>query len=406
MMKLNKREAFVVLLGIWVILPLLYQSMWVFSRTTTATVYAADATRTGRGGVSGRRWISGISMEYAAYDVDHVTYHGSYFRDERDVDNRSVTVRYLIFAPGISRKNSFAGNWGYTIVFIVFFSLITSILFIRKDILADGAIFFVQGKWPLIRIENDPVENYDVLDIDSGKPTDAEQAFKRRLDTEPDLFKSTKINTSVYKFNPNAIAIFLGYLVLFFLFFKILLAEMSVGPGIIFLGAVLVFVPLYVQNTNNPTFKAKIPDEGSLIFSTDGVQYKDELYSIDDLEAAVIYLEAFRGFQYRERTTIGRAITISSGDNNKISCRSKGEIVDFTFILNDFSGYWSFKYLLTNWSARGVNVLLEKVFEDDFVVQEMTRFGTPVSAHLMRRVEIVISGDGKGVAAGRFGKCG
>jgi hypothetical protein len=372
MRKLNKRQTFVAVLGFWVVLPLLYQSMWVFSRRTTATVYAADAAG-GRSGFFGRGVR--ISMEYAEYAVGTETYHGSYFRNEQDVENHSVHIRYLIFAPDISRRNSFAGNWMYTLIFIIALSLITCILFIRKDIVADQAVFFVQGKWPLIRVENDPVEDFDVHDIDTGKSDEAEQALKRRLDTEADVFKSTKISTSVYKFNPNAIAIFFGYLVLFFLFFKILLAEMSVGPGIILLGAVLVFVPLYVQNTNNPTFKAKIPDEGSLIFSTDGMQYKDKLYSIDELEVAIVYLEAFRGFRYRERTTMGRATSVSSGDNNKISCRCKGEIVDFTFILNNFSEYWSFKNLMANWSARGVNVLLEKVFEDDFVVQEAVRFG-------------------------------
>jgi hypothetical protein len=34
---------------------------------------------------------------------------------------------------------------------------------------------------------------------------------------------------------------------------------------------------------------------------------------------------------------------------------------------------------MTGWSASGVNVILEKVFEDDFVVQEMVKFNTPVS---------------------------
>jgi hypothetical protein len=110
------------------------------------------------------------------------------------------------------------------------------------------------------------------------------------------------------------------------------------------------------------------------------VHYKEDFYSIDDIEAAVVYLEAFRGFEYKERTTMGSATTISSGDNNKISCRCKGDILDFTFILDYFSDYWSFKALMTSWSARGVNVILEKVFEDDFVVQEMVRFNTPVSA--------------------------
>lgn len=146
------------------------------------------------------------------------------------------------------------------------------------------------------------------------------------------------------------------------------------------LGSILVFVPLYIQHTNNPTFKAKIPDQGSLVFSSHGVQCKDDVYSIEDIEAAVVYLESFRGFTYSEHITTGKAREKSSGDNNKISFRYKGQVVDVTFILDQFSDYWSFKNLMGDWADRGVNVLMEKVFEDDFVIQEMVRFGEPVSA--------------------------
>jgi hypothetical protein len=141
-----------------------------------------------------------------------------------------------------------------------------------------------------------------------------------------------------------------------------------------------VFVPLFVQNTNNPTFKAKIPDEGSLLFSHTGVQYKDDIYSADDIEAAVVYLEAFQGFEYRERVTTGSATTISSGDNNKISFRYKGQVIDFTFILDQFADYWSFKNLMSYWATRGINVVLQKVFEDEFVIQQMVKFNTPAAS--------------------------
>lgn len=31
---------------------------------------------------------------------------------------------------------------------------------------------------------------------------------------------------------------------------------------------------------------------------------------------------------------------------------------------------------MTSWSAKGVNIILQKVFEDDFIIQEMVYFDT------------------------------
>ena len=257
MRKLSKRRAFITILGACVILPLLYQCIWIFSRAAMAEVYAADAVRS-----RGR-----FSMEYAEYQVGTAIYHGSYFRDEHDVASHSVYIRYLVFSPDISRKNSFAGNWGYPLMFIVFFSLVTCVIFIRKDIFSDQAVFVFQGKRPFIKLEkNNPIEDFDVHDMESGQANDGEVALRQRLESQADLFKSSKVSTSVYKFNPNAIAIFIGYLVLFFLFFKTLLTEMSVGPGIIILGVVLVFVPLFVQNTNTQPLRRKYPMREALFF--------------------------------------------------------------------------------------------------------------------------------------------
>lgn len=369
MIKLNKREALLALLALWIVIPLLYQSVWIFSRTTTARVYAADAVQT-----SSRRF----SMMYAEYTVGSVTYKGSYFRDEQDLENRHLTVRYLSFSPGVSRKDSFAGNWAYALIFTLVLSLITAIVAIRKDIIADQASFLISKRRPFVKLENNSIADYEEHTIETGQFTEAEHALRNRLANEEDLFKRNEVSASVYKFNPNAIAIFIGYLFLIVWFFQILLTEASVGIGIILLGALLVFIPLFVQNTGNRIFKAKIPDEGSLVFTVDGVQYKGESYLISDIEAAVVYLESFQGFKYRERVSTGTATSVSAGDNNKISYRYKGEIIDLTFILEQFSDYWSFKNLLIGWSASGVNVVLEKVFEDDFVIQETVKYNIPV----------------------------
>jgi hypothetical protein len=375
-MKLNKRQAFLAILAGWLLFCLLYQFIWVFSGTATAEVYAADAdTHRGRGG----RW-AGITFMHASYRVGNTTYFESYLKNDKSVQNHYFEIRYLLFAPDISRSNTFASNWGPLIMVWLVLTLITGIVYIRKDIVSDQAIFVVQVRRPFVKIENNRIEDYDEHEIERNSPDEAEQGLRKRLVMEADLFQMKEIRASVYKFNPNAVAIFVGYVFLFFWSFYLLL-EGSLGyPGILSLGAVLVFVPLYVQNTNNPIFKAKIPDQGCLVFSSHGVQFEDEFYAVEDIDAAVVYLESFRGFEYRERVTTGNSIAKNSGDNNKISYRCKGQMVDFTFILDHLSDYWSLKNLMADWRAKGVNVLLEKVFEDDFMIQEIVKFDTPVSA--------------------------
>lgn len=373
-MKLNKRKAFLTLLTVWIGVALLYQSVWIFSRTATAEVYAADPVRRS-GGIFGRGYRP--SMMYATYTVGADTYQGSYFRDEGNVASGHFTVRYLSFAPDVSRKESFAGNWGYTIIFLLIASLITAILFLRKDIIADHAVFIIQAKRPFVRLINNSIADYDEHTIGTGKYDAAEQALRKRIETEPDIFQRQEVATPVYKLNPNAIAIFVGYLFPFYWFFQLLLTERSVGVGTILLGAFLVFVPLFVQNTGNPIFKAKIPNEGSLSFSADGVQYKDEFYAVGDIEVAAVYLEAFKGFKYDEQGSMGHIRSVSAGDNNQISFRYKGEVTDLTFILGSFGDYWSFKNLVGQWPTSGVHVVLKKVFEDEFVIQEVVKYGIP-----------------------------
>jgi hypothetical protein len=44
------------------------------------------------------------------------------------------------------------------------------------------------------------------------------------------------------------------------------------------------------------------------------------------------------------------------------------------FILSDARDYWAFKNMMSSWAQRGINVYLQKVFEDDFIIQEMVHF--------------------------------
>jgi hypothetical protein len=374
-MRLNKRQSWLAFLAVWFFLCLLYQSVWIFSGTAKGEIIAVSSShRTGYSWRGSRlpSWMR------ASYEVGGVIYTDTYLKDDDVVRDHYFTVRYLVFYPGISRPNTFTSNWGPLIILFIILSLITSIVYIRKDIVSDQAIIIVQAKRPFISVTNNLIEDYDSHDIEDKSPAEAGQALTIRLQTEADSIQMTAINTSVYKYNPNAIGIFVVYVFFFFWFFYSLLSGQLGNFGILFFGAVLIFVPLYIQNTSNPTFKAKIPDEGCLIFSPEGVQYNDDFYTVGHIEATVVYLESFRGFTYRNRITTGRVNTVSSGDNNKIVFRYEKEVMDFTFILDYPTDYWSFKNLMSKWSATGINVVLEKVFEDDFMIQEMVHFQTPV----------------------------
>ena len=310
----------------------------------------------------------------AAYQVGYDTYYGSFLKDGYDISRRSFKIRYLLFDPGLARSDTFASNWGPLIMFFIIIFLITSIVFIRKDIVSEQAVFVLQRRRPFISIQNNIIEDYEAHDIENQKPAEATAALRLELEVEKELIQANGIATSVYQFNPNAIVI----LVIYMLYFLWAIPTIFVGspgyPTIFILGSILIFVPVYVQNTRNPIFKMKIPDPGSLIFSTGGIIYKNEKFELKNIESAVVYLESFRGFEYRDRVTTGKVNTISDGDNNKISFRFNGEVNDLIFIIDNASDYWSFKNLMSRWAMSGVNVYLEKVFEDDFVIQEELHF--------------------------------
>ena len=68
--------------------------------------------------------------------------------------------------------------------------------------------------------------------------------------------------------------------------------------------------------------------------------------------------------------------SIADGDNNKISFRHGGEIDDFTFYLANFAQYAQFQAVINDWSAAGVNVVVKQVFDDEFIMGEMSYFNT------------------------------
>jgi len=363
--QLSRRQTFLAILATGILISLLYQSIWIFSRTTTARIYSYTVSNNNQNSAN---WMN------ASYTVDYQTYYGSYLRNGFDVDKQFFKIRYLIFNPKISRADTFASSWGVEIMFFIIWALITSIVFIRKDIVSVNAVFIFQKSRPFVSVKNNLIEDYDEHDVENLKLNQTQQALKLKLQSEEKASPTAEIKVSVYKNNPNAILIIVVYVFYFFWFIGSILAQSLSYPTIFICGGILIFIPLYIQNTRNRTFKMKIPNEGCLIFSPQGIEYKEDMFELEDIESVVIYLEAFRGFRYKDRVTTGNTNTLNDGDNNKISFRYKGEVSDLTFIINTAEDYWALKNLMSSWAQRGTNVFLQKVFEDEFIIQEMVRF--------------------------------
>ena len=186
------------------------------------------------------------------------------------------------------------------------------------------------------------------------------------------------VETLVYKYNPNANWIIVVYgICLFWFFYSI----PSLGSGeIILLAVILIIAPLYVRFAKQSILKVRTWDERKLIFSSNGIEFGDDNYPVDGLEAAAIYLESFNGFEYRElgpTLNTQHVYVKAEGDKNTISVRYKGEVTDFTFYLASYDQFCTFRAVLNDWTRSGVNVVLKQVFDDDFIIQEMAYYNTP-----------------------------
>jgi hypothetical protein len=145
----------------------------------------------------------------------------------------------------------------------------------------------------------------------------------------------------------------------------------------------IIFFILIIRNAERSPFKARILDENRLTLSTGGIDYGEEHYPADQLEAVAIYLYAFEDFQYRHEETTGGGqgdLTRADGDQNKISIRVHGTVMDFDFYLDDYSSFSMVRQVASDWLVEGINVVLKQPFNNDFILQEMNYYNTPSSS--------------------------
>ena len=187
--------------------------------------------------------------------------------------------------------------------------------------------------------------------------------------------QENSLTTTVYRYNPNANAVIIGYAVCFFWFFYSLFhREMGtvllLGPALLLCAGFLIF-------TRNPKYRLRTWDKRLLTLQSTGISFGGEDFPVAGLEVVSVYLDAFQNFEYREVSGQRRGYYVrADGDQNKLSFRSGGTVYYFTFYLKDYPQFCLLKTILAGWQAAGVNVALKQTFEDGFMLHEMKYYET------------------------------
>ena len=120
-MRLSKLQTYFLLLSTVTLICLLYQTIWLFSDTANGRIL-----QFGRGAGKQFKAVGNVTVQYA---VNWTEYTDTYLRNGLPDTTRVVSIRYLSFAPSVSRLNSWVGNWGLVIVILVLAFFCLSISF-------------------------------------------------------------------------------------------------------------------------------------------------------------------------------------------------------------------------------------------------------------------------------------
>lgn len=136
---LHKWQAFRSLICLISLMGLLWQFDWIVSRVTTAKMI--PFTYRDKYPIHGGR-------VQAVYFVRGKEYSDIYIRASF-IDRDSVfPLRYLDFAPEISRPNTILGNWGFIFTCWVISLLIILIIFLQPDMFSKRGIIIIQNQKP------------------------------------------------------------------------------------------------------------------------------------------------------------------------------------------------------------------------------------------------------------------
>lgn len=145
-LELSKIQLYLLLQGIFIGLILLYQLCWLFSEQTTAYCYAYNEAQL----VSRNESPGTLVYQFM---VGNKVYRETTTRNEIPLDQHYVPVRYFSFAPGISRLDTFYGNWAdFIMAWGIFFVITTMIFFIPNETMPRNSYFYFTRSKPWIHM--------------------------------------------------------------------------------------------------------------------------------------------------------------------------------------------------------------------------------------------------------------
>jgi hypothetical protein len=154
-MKLSKIQAYLFFLFSLIAICILYQAIWLFSKTTTGEIL-----NFGTGSGRDYKHVENVTIRYR---VQNKEYLNTYLRNDLEGTIQRVPIKYLIFAPSISRMDNFIGNWGLVlVVFLIIFSCV-SIFFLIQQIVPNGSVFVLSLSYPFFCLKK-PAKEPDAND--------------------------------------------------------------------------------------------------------------------------------------------------------------------------------------------------------------------------------------------------
>ncbi|KIC90672.1 hypothetical protein OI18_23225 [Flavihumibacter solisilvae] len=142
-MILSKLKAYLLLISSFIILALLYQTVWIFSSSVNGKIVEYSK------GAGKRKHVSFVE---ANYRVNNKLFNSIYLRNGYTNNDGNIPIRYLNFCPGISRIDTVSGNWGIVFSTGLLYFLIITISFLHRDIIPHGKKVNFQFRLPFISV--------------------------------------------------------------------------------------------------------------------------------------------------------------------------------------------------------------------------------------------------------------
>jgi hypothetical protein len=142
--ELSRSQFYIMLQIIFIGMVLLYQLIWfAFGKTTMAECHVyGRKNELNNSGTLAYRFTANETL-YTDYDT----------RNEIPITQEYIEVKYLSFAPSLSRINSFTNNWmGFMIAYGIFFAFTSLLFFIPNDTMPAHTFFYFTKKKPWINM--------------------------------------------------------------------------------------------------------------------------------------------------------------------------------------------------------------------------------------------------------------